>query len=72
MTAEDPAKRPTMEEVVPRFEAIRKSLSSWKLRSRIVPRKEFTIVAPFRVVPHWMRRIRYIVMRRPAIPTQTK
>ncbi|KAJ7148994.1 hypothetical protein C8R43DRAFT_925245, partial [Mycena crocata] len=36
MTAEDPAKRPTMDEVVERFAVIRNGLSSWKLRSRVV------------------------------------
>ncbi|KAJ3776846.1 hypothetical protein FB446DRAFT_635306 [Lentinula raphanica] len=34
MTHDDPMKRPTMDEVVTRFEEIRKKLSWWKLRSR--------------------------------------
>ncbi|KAJ3824527.1 hypothetical protein F5880DRAFT_367262 [Lentinula raphanica] len=35
MTDDNPLKRPTMDEVVVRFEKIRKGLSWWKLRSRV-------------------------------------
>lgn len=71
MMTQDPNSRPTMDEVVARFETICKSLSSWRLRSRVVPRDE-TIEIPFRAVPHWLRRIRYIIMRKPAVPSPTK
>ncbi|KAJ7467069.1 hypothetical protein FB451DRAFT_1340523 [Mycena latifolia] len=36
LSRHDPAKRPTMDEVVERFAVIRSSLSSWKLCSRVV------------------------------------
>ncbi|KAJ7159109.1 hypothetical protein C8R43DRAFT_1086966 [Mycena crocata] len=61
MTAEDPASRPTIDEVVERFAEIRKDLSSWKLRSHF----------PFplhRIVKHWYLRVGYILRRVPAIP----
>jgi len=32
----DPTKRPNMEKVIVRFDKIRRSLSGWKLRSRVV------------------------------------
>lgn len=70
MTATDPASRPTMDEVITRFEAILASLSTWKLRSRVVHKDDLRIAAPFRMIPHWMRRMKYIVKRTPAIPSQ--
>ena len=69
MTQDDPTKRPNMDEVVARFEEIRKSLSSWKLRSRLVRRKDNALVGVFRSFAHWTRRIGFILRRVPAIPT---
>lgn len=40
MTAEDPAARPAMDEVVDRFNKLLGTLSSWKLRSRLVRRDD--------------------------------
>ncbi|KAJ7092074.1 kinase-like domain-containing protein [Mycena belliarum] len=65
MVAEDPSQRPTIDEVIARFAAIRDGLSSWKLRSRVI--KEDDLV-PGRGLKHWLRRIRYILLRTPAIP----
>ncbi|KAJ7141188.1 kinase-like domain-containing protein [Mycena epipterygia] len=65
MVAQDPAQRPTMDEVVVRFAAIRSSLSWWKLRSRIAKQSDFPL---FRSFNHWFRRIGYILRRTPAIP----
>ena len=67
MIQDDPTKRPTMEEVVARFEIIRKNLSSWKLRSRVVKKMDFPFT-PYRTVAHWTRRFGFIVKRVPAIP----
>ncbi|KAJ6507376.1 kinase-like domain-containing protein [Mycena vitilis] len=67
MMDNDPTKRPTMEEVVGRFEVIKAGLSSWNLRSRVVKEDDF----PFpihRVVGHWVRRVGYILRRSPAVP----
>ncbi|KAJ6603309.1 hypothetical protein DFH09DRAFT_1354580 [Mycena vulgaris] len=68
MVQDDPAKRPTIDEVVARFDEIRAGLSSWKLRSRVVKKSDFRFNIP-RILSHWVRRVGYIVMRVPAIPT---
>ena len=67
MIQEDPAKRPTIDEVVSRFDMIVKGLSSWKLRSRVVSRKDFPFV-PHRSIAHWTRRLIFIVKRVPPMP----
>jgi hypothetical protein len=68
MVQDDPTKRPTMDEVVARFEVIRKNLSSWKLRSRVVDRTDSFTGGVARGVKHWKRRIRYIAKGVPPIP----
>ncbi|KAJ7147591.1 hypothetical protein C8R43DRAFT_889585 [Mycena crocata] len=68
MVADNPTKRPTIDEVVMRFDKIRRSLSTWKLRSRPIPRKEIQLVTLFRAIPHWFRRIGYILRGIPAVP----
>ncbi|KAJ6502068.1 kinase-like domain-containing protein [Mycena sanguinolenta] len=66
MTQHDPSQRPDMDEVVQRFEEIVCSLSSWKLRSRVVKRAD---ILGFRYsIPHWLRRISFIARRVPPIP----
>ncbi|KAJ7267689.1 kinase-like domain-containing protein [Mycena haematopus] len=67
MVQDDPTKRPTIDEVVARFAEIQKGLSSWKLRSRVLGKQEYPYI-PQRVVGHWYRRIRSIIMRVPALP----
>jgi len=69
MVQDDPQKRPSMDEVVSRFDQIRNGLSSWKLRSRIVNRDEPRFLGFFRSVVHWTRGIGRIVRRIPAVPT---
>ncbi|KAI0044701.1 hypothetical protein FA95DRAFT_1561961 [Auriscalpium vulgare] len=68
MVARDPSKRPKMDEVVARFKEIRESVNFWKLRSRMVPRKEWRIVGFPRSLGHWYRRLGYIITRKSAIP----
>jgi hypothetical protein len=68
MVADDPTKRPTMAEVVVRFDEIRHSLSSWKLRARPIPHDELAIATFFLGIPHWYRRIRYVLRRIPPVP----
>ncbi|KAJ7782422.1 hypothetical protein DFH07DRAFT_874537 [Mycena maculata] len=66
MVNTDPALRPTMEEVVDRFEEIVHSLSSWKLRSRVAKDKDsFGITY---IIAHWMRRLQLVVGRYSPIP----
>ena len=68
MVQDDPTKRPKMDEVVTRFREIKRKLSSWKLRSRIVRRDEIWPVAVWRSACHWYRRIGYVLGRKAAIP----
>ncbi|KAJ7129849.1 kinase-like domain-containing protein, partial [Mycena crocata] len=70
MVAEDPAKRPTIEEVIKRFSLIQNGLSSWKLRSRVVKAEDQNTVF-HRSIAHWYHRIGYILRRVPAVPKRT-
>ena len=68
MVQEDPQKRPTIDEVVARFEKISDGLSSWKLRSRVVKRDDSTVAGFFRTLAHWKRTIGYVITLTPAVP----
>ncbi|KAJ7444789.1 kinase-like domain-containing protein [Mycena galericulata] len=67
MMATDPAKRPSMDEVVVRFAAIKANLSRWKLRSRVVKDDDFFLPV-HRIANQWFRRIVFILRRTPAVP----
>ena len=69
MIQSDPSKRPTMDEVMERFHAIRSELSGWKLRSRVVDREESLLDSVVYGTSHWMRRVKFITRGVPAIPT---
>ena len=69
MVQDDPSKRPTMDQVVLRFEHIRRQLSSYKLRSRVTDPGEGGIEMAFNSVTHLFRRIKYTLHRTPAIPS---
>ncbi|KAJ7028523.1 kinase-like domain-containing protein [Mycena alexandri] len=64
----DPTKRPTIDEVVLRFDKIKSGLGSWKLRSRVRSKDEIRIFNIPRILNHWKRKIRYIVDGTPPIP----
>ncbi|KAF8200026.1 kinase-like domain-containing protein, partial [Mycena galopus ATCC 62051] len=66
MVQDDPTRRPTIDDVVTRFAEIQKGLSSWKLRSRVIGKREWPYL-PQRIVGHWYRRIRSIILRVPAL-----
>ena len=68
MVHNDPSKRPTMSEVVARFDKIANGLSAWKLRSRIAEVTEPHITRVFRSVRHWSKQVGYMARRLPAIP----
>ncbi|KAJ3512549.1 hypothetical protein NLJ89_g3451 [Agrocybe chaxingu] len=68
MVQEDPTKRPTMDEVVKRFDTIVKGLSGWKLRSRVVPRRGNVITDVGRSIAHWRRKVQFIIKGTPALP----
>ncbi|KAI0310496.1 hypothetical protein OF83DRAFT_1070441 [Amylostereum chailletii] len=67
MVQADPAKRPTIDEVVSRFADIRKSLSAWKLRSRIIYKRD-NISHLWKFPRYCFSTIRYVLTRTPAIP----
>ncbi|KAJ7466648.1 kinase-like domain-containing protein [Mycena galericulata] len=67
MVQTDPAKRPNIDEVVTRFAEMRRGLSAWKLRCRVVKESDFSFHLP-RIVGHWVRRVGFVLMRVPAIP----
>lgn len=58
MVQTDPTKRPNVEEVVVRFDKIRRSLSGWKLGSRVMDDEEYALERVTRTVSHWIRRVR--------------
>ncbi|KAJ6559519.1 kinase-like domain-containing protein [Mycena sp. CBHHK59/15] len=66
MVQTDPSLRPDMDEVVRRFGDIVQGLSSWKLRSRVS--KAADVFGFYYSVPHWIRRLQFIVKRVPPIP----
>jgi hypothetical protein len=68
MVQDDPNARPTMEQVVERFDSIRRNLSTWKLRSRVTDRDEGPFEHLYRGAAHWKRRVGFIVKRVSAVP----
>ena len=68
MVQEDPVKRPTMDEVVARFSEIKNKLSTWKLRPRLIHKKEIIPVKVWRTVGRWYRTVSYALSRKAAIP----
>ena len=69
MVQDDPTKRPSMDEVVDRFNAVRAQLSVIKLRSRISRRGEPWLKRLFRGIPHIIRTVKYTYQGLPAVPT---
>ena len=67
MVQEDPAKRPTVDETIARFDATVKKLSTLKLRSRVIHRDD---ISPPGWITHAARTMKYIFMGLPAIPTR--
>ncbi|EIN05741.1 hypothetical protein PUNSTDRAFT_54638 [Punctularia strigosozonata HHB-11173 SS5] len=69
MVVDDPSARPSMEQVLLRFNSVKQGLSTWTLRSRAVRVDEGFVSGLWASVGHWARRIRYVVTRTPALPT---
>ncbi|TBU48088.1 kinase-like domain-containing protein [Dichomitus squalens] len=68
MVQTEPGKRPTIQEVVSRFELLMGSLSTWRLRSRLATRNENWLIRSIRVIAHAFRTIFYVLIFRPALP----
>lgn len=68
MIQADPAKRPNMDEVVSRFEEIRRRLNGRKLRARAADIDEDLFDRVARTASHWTRRIGFVARGIPAIP----
>ncbi|KIJ60038.1 hypothetical protein HYDPIDRAFT_117724 [Hydnomerulius pinastri MD-312] len=68
MIQTDPSKRPNMDEVISRFDVIRRGLSGWKLRSRVVDKDEDAPERVFRTASHWTRRIGFVARGVPPVP----
>ncbi|KAI0044020.1 hypothetical protein FA95DRAFT_1497799 [Auriscalpium vulgare] len=68
MCHEDPIMRPPIDVVASRFAEVSGALASWKLRSRLVGRKDSFVLGPFRWIRHVYRTTGYIITRTPAVP----
>ncbi|KAI0044686.1 hypothetical protein FA95DRAFT_1680996 [Auriscalpium vulgare] len=68
MCHEDPRMRPPIGVVSSRFAEVSGALTSSKLRSRLVGRKDSCVLGPFRWIRHIYRTTGYIVTRTPAVP----
>lgn len=68
MIQDDPTKRPTIHEVVSRFETIQRLLSTRTLRSRIIYNEEGSHPSMWRNIRHTVRTTIHILRRRSALP----
>jgi hypothetical protein len=68
MTDENPAERPTIENVISRFSYIRDSLSEFKLRSIITSKKDPRVVTTYRYARQVVRTAQYMILQKAAIP----
>ena len=68
MVKDDPQQRPTMSEVVSRYDDIMKGLSNRKLRSRVSEVGEHPIPGLFRSAVHWVKQASFMIKGIPPIP----
>ena len=68
MVQDEPENRPTIQQVVSRFELLMGSLGTWRLRSRLAVRDENPLIRPFRVIAHIFQTIFYVLTFRPPLP----
>ncbi|KAJ3825086.1 kinase-like domain-containing protein [Lentinula raphanica] len=67
MVVDDPAKRPTMDEVASRFSEIIQKVPWWKLRARAAKKDEFPLIKPFRAFYHVFWTASMMLLLKPAI-----
>jgi len=68
MTNENPAQRPSIEEVIERFTVVQGSLRSTKLRSALTSRKVPRIFSMFRQARQYLLTIQYTILQHAVIP----
>ena len=68
----EPEKRPTIEEVSSKAAKMFARLSAWKLRDRVVERKETVLERTLFGFSHLFRTVKYIVKRLPAVPVPSQ
>lgn len=67
MVQDEPAKRPTIDKAMARFDTIFQKLSTMKLRSRVIHHED---VSPPSWITHTARTVKYIIKGHPAVPTR--
>ena len=75
MVQDDPSKRPKIDEVVERFDGILRSLSWWKLHSRLVDyeeEKDDPIASFIRPIHHFFRTAAHVIIFRNPIPRPSR
>ncbi|KAG6855503.1 hypothetical protein H0H87_001938 [Tephrocybe sp. NHM501043] len=70
MTNKDPTQRPTMNEVMDRFDKLVEGLDEWTLRSPVVDIDDGLSILG--TLYHWTKQLIYVVQRLPAIPRATR
>ena len=68
MTHIDPTKRPSVEDVVAKISLIHESLSSFKLRSPIISKRDPSLFSVFRCAKQIILTIQDIVLHNAAVP----
>ncbi|KAL6303560.1 kinase-like domain-containing protein [Sparassis latifolia] len=69
MVQQEPKKRPTIDQVISRFDDIWPQLSSWKLRSELVRKHDDVLLRFFKIIRHVYRTVKYVAGRLPPLPT---
>ncbi|PPQ95143.1 hypothetical protein CVT25_011028 [Psilocybe cyanescens] len=72
MVQDDMSKRPTIDQCVIHLEEIIRSQSSCTLRAQVWHSTDNPIGFIYRFLPHWRRRIVYIITRKPAVPSWSR
>jgi len=68
MTDENPAMRPTIENVISTFNYIRDSLSGFKMRSLITSKRDPILFTTYRYARQVVRTVQYIILKKSATP----
>ncbi|KAI0363085.1 hypothetical protein BV20DRAFT_956448 [Pilatotrama ljubarskyi] len=68
MVQDDPSKRPSAAKAFARFENMRLSLSTWRLRSHVIYRDDSSFLGFFRACRHAVITLGYMMDGRPALP----